>query len=315
MHSIILIIPYFGKWPVWFDAYLCSVKTNPTINWLCPTDCEIPKNHPENIIFVPTTLVELNKHINLVVDANVPLNARKFCDLKPAYGDIFNEYIEGFDFWGICDMDIIWGDIRKFMTPEILNNFDIICSRPEAISGHFNLFRNTEKINSFYKSIPNYKTLFEMPKFMWFDEVVLTEHLKNLIGKDENPYRVFWDSELIKKGIESEIHQEYYLDRWLYKKGKIIDLFDNNKKEYMYLHFINWKRTMTFSEIKYKDKPQQFYISYKGMHFKPHSSFSHRLNAIKNFYNGYYVLVRRIKWEKKIMSLRKRVINRLARIK
>lgn len=305
MDSIILIIPYFGKWPDWFDAYLASIETNPTINWLCPTDCEIPKEHPENITFLSTSLLGLNKHINAVVEANVPLNARKFCDLKPAYGDIFKEHVANYDFWGICDMDIVWGDIRKYMTPELLNDYDIICSRPEAISGHFNLFRNNESLNTFYKSIPNYKKLFEVSKLIRFDEITLTDHLKILIGKDKNPFRVFWDTEIIKEGIESEKQQEYFLDRWFFEKGKIYDLYDINKKEYMYLHFINWKRTMKFSEIKWCDNPQYFYISYTGMHYKPHTAFEIMLNRYKNLYNGYYAIL----FRKRLLKKLKKLIN------
>ncbi|MDP2685566.1 MAG: hypothetical protein Q8P20_11150, partial [bacterium] len=111
MKSILLIIPYFGKWPIWFEAYLCSVARNPTVNWLCPTDCEIPNQYPKNITFLPFLLDDLNKYINNTVEAEVPLNPRKFCDLKPAYGDIFSDHIKSYDFWGFCDMDIVWGDI------------------------------------------------------------------------------------------------------------------------------------------------------------------------------------------------------------
>ena len=50
--SIILIIPYFGKWPVWFNAYLKSIEANQTINWLIPTDCNIPEKYPKNIEFI-----------------------------------------------------------------------------------------------------------------------------------------------------------------------------------------------------------------------------------------------------------------------
>jgi hypothetical protein len=91
MQSILLIIPYFGQWPLWFEAYLLSVKANPSINWLCPTDCDLPKDYPTNLKFLKTTLPELNQHVNQVVNANVPLTPRKFCDLKPAYGGIFQE--------------------------------------------------------------------------------------------------------------------------------------------------------------------------------------------------------------------------------
>ena len=93
MKSIVLIIPYIGKWPLWFDAYLVSIAKNPTINWLFITDCKIPDKHPENIQFIPSTLQELNNKINTIINAQVPLTPRKLCDIRPAYGKIFQEHI------------------------------------------------------------------------------------------------------------------------------------------------------------------------------------------------------------------------------
>lgn len=312
MKSIVLIIPYFGKWPVWFDAYLCSVASNPTISWLCPTDCEIPLNYPKNIRFLPITLHDLNVKVNKKVGVNVPLNPRKFCDLKPAYGDIFEDYIKEYDFWGFCDMDIIWGDIRKFMTPKILNEFDIISSRPNAISGHFNLFRNTSEINNYYKKINNYKELFSIPKFMWFDETVLTEKLILDATSSTVLFKIFWNKDEVSKGIESEVHQEYYLDRWLYKNGKIFDLYSDTNKEYMYLHFINWKRTMKYSDAKYSDTFDDFYISYSGIHFKKHTNLSVLINRVIIFFDGYHARLKRRNFKIKYFSLKKRFKNRFS---
>ena len=98
--SILLIIPYFGKWPIWFEANLISITANPSINWLCPTDCIIPKDKPNNLKFLPITLKDLNIQVNKIVETKVPLSARKFCDLKPAYADIFKEEVLDYDFWG-----------------------------------------------------------------------------------------------------------------------------------------------------------------------------------------------------------------------
>ncbi|MFD2698603.1 DUF6625 family protein [Mesonia sediminis] len=309
MKSILLIIPYFGKWPLWFEAYLKSIEKNPTINWLCPTDCEIPDNHPDNIKFLRTTLPELNKKVNPIVEAEVPLNPRKFCDLKPAYGEIFSKEVAEYDFWGICDMDIIWGDIRKFMTEDILNSFDMISSRKEAISGHFNLFRNTAQINSLYKKLPNYKQLFEVPEFKWTDEVVLTAYLKNSDVFRNLNIKVKWDSILCNQERGKDSHQEYHLDRWLWDNGKMINT--KTDEEVMYLHFINWKRTMKFSEIKYKDSQQQFYISYQGMHYQSNTQLKHLLNEIKNFFQGYYVRLKKNELKKKKNTYLKGLKNKL----
>lgn len=287
MKSILLIIPYFGKWPLWFDSYLISIAENPTIHWLCPTDCKIPQKYPGNIKFLPFTLTELNKHVNTVVGVDVPLNPRKFCDLKPAYGEIFAEEVKYYDFWGFCDMDIVWGDIRKYMTTELLNTYDIISSRKENISGHFTLFKNNEILNSLYKKLPNYKELFRVPEFKWTDEKVLSEFLKNNGDGKFLGLRVYWDTILCnqERGIDS--HQEYHLDRWRWKNGKVLNT--KTGEEVMYLHFINWKRSMNYSKVQYEDNPQAFYISYNGMHYKPHKISHFVKNNFKNTFYGYYI--------------------------
>lgn len=309
MKSILLIIPYFGQWPLWFEAYLKSVEKNPTINWLCPTDCIIPEDYPENMKFLETTLPDLNKNVNQIVEAEVPLNPRKFCDLKPAYGEIFAEEVEGYDFWGICDMDIIWGDIRKFMSDEVLNNFDIISSRKEAISGHFNLFRNNSKLNMLYKQLPDYKQLFEVPEFKWTDEVVLTEFIKNSKKFKELSLNVYWNKILCNQEKGRDSHQEYYLDRWLWDKGKMLNT--KTGEEAMYLHFINWKRTLKYSKVDYNDDAKQFYISFNGIHYQANKQFKHLLNNTKNLFQGYY-RKEYIRLKKaKIKSFKKRVKRKM----
>jgi hypothetical protein len=308
MKSILLIIPYFGQWPLWFEAYLCSVAKNPTINWLCPTDCELPKHYPENIKFLKTTLPELNEQVNQIVEAKVPLTPRKFCDLKPAYGEIFQEEIKAFDFWGFCDMDIIWGNIRAFMTPEILHTYDIISSRKENISGHFNLFRNTLELNQLYKQVPNYKNLFEQERFMWFDEQVLSSFLK----ETSHSFQIKWDTILCNQEKGRDSHQEYHLNRWMWNDGQLLNT--KTQEEVMYLHFINWKRTMTSCEISYSDAPKPFYVSYIGMHYKVFSRLRLTFNTVKNLFIGYEKKENRRKQKLKFQSLKKRVINRLHKL-
>ncbi|MFC4739537.1 DUF6625 family protein [Flavobacterium ponti] len=309
MKSIILILPYFGKWPIWFEAHLLSIAKNPTINWLIVTDCEIPENYPKNIKFVSTTLAQLNVKVNTIVETNVPLTPRKFCDLKPAYGAIFSEYIETYDFWGFCDMDIIWGDIRNFITKEILEDYDIISSRKEAISGHFNLFKNIESLNNLYKEIPNYKTLFEAPEFKWFDEHVVTNFINKNIANKVFKYNLYWPTILLNQEKGRDSHQEYYLDKWQWQNGKMVDI--HTKEEVMYLHFINWKKTMKECEVKYFGSKKEFYISYSVIHYDRHSSFEFFYNHFTNLFNGYYRKESRRTIKLKAKSIVKRIKKKL----
>ena len=182
MKSIVLIIPYIGKWPLWFDAYLVSIAKNPTINWLFITDCKIPDKHPKNAMFISTTLEELNKRINSSLNVQVPLTPRKLCDIRPAYGKVFEEYLVEFDFWGYCDVDIIWGDISFFLPDKPLEKYDIISSRKQNTSGHFTIFKNNEFVNSLYKGLSDFKENLEKHNNQRMDEDGLTEYLYQILN-------------------------------------------------------------------------------------------------------------------------------------
>lgn len=45
-----IIIPYFGKWPVWFDLYLKSARENECIDFYFFTDCPLPQNIYGNLL-------------------------------------------------------------------------------------------------------------------------------------------------------------------------------------------------------------------------------------------------------------------------
>lgn len=50
-YSIVQIIPYFGKWPEYFDLYLYSCSRNPMIKFIFYTDCPIPNKVYDNTVF------------------------------------------------------------------------------------------------------------------------------------------------------------------------------------------------------------------------------------------------------------------------
>jgi hypothetical protein len=54
----------------------------------------------------------------------------KICDIKPMYADMYYEDIQGYDYYGFVDLNVIHGDIRKFYTEDILS-FDVIRILPQ----------------------------------------------------------------------------------------------------------------------------------------------------------------------------------------
>ncbi len=53
----------------------------------------------------------------------------KLVDFRPAFGELFSEYLLQYDFWGHCDLDVIFGDIRAFVTNDITLNYDKLLTR------------------------------------------------------------------------------------------------------------------------------------------------------------------------------------------
>ena len=62
------------------------------------------------------------------------------------YGLAFEYELKGYDFWGHCDIDLIWGDLKKFITTEILDKYDKILPL-----GHLSIYRNNEQVNNYFR--------------------------------------------------------------------------------------------------------------------------------------------------------------------
>ena len=176
MKSIVFIVPYFalgnGKLPEMFKLWLASCANNPTINWYVITDCCTDDyDIPANVKIQRSTFNDVKNRIQSLFEFDIALNSPyKLCDFKPTYGEVFQDLIEGYDFWGFCDIDIIWGNIRKFITNEILENNDRILTR-----GHCSIFRNNFENNMRYRTLDrkgclDYREVFSSDESYAFDE-------------------------------------------------------------------------------------------------------------------------------------------------
>ncbi|QCZ92916.1 DUF6625 family protein [Salinimonas iocasae] len=263
-NKMLLINPYYGKWPVWLPAFLLSCKANPDVTWLIPTDCDIPADAPDNVIFVKSSLAQLSQQASEVTGLDIAMQRPyKLNDIRPLFGKIFSKELEGYDFWGHCDIDVIFGDIRSFITDDILENHDVISARQNNIAGHFTLYRNCEQINTLYASHPIYKDAFLKLESYYFDEVGMTEVIKKKQNDGEN-IRVYWPDYLLnfkQPRAKKPSQVPKVLNHWLWKKGKLFELGDQGG-EIMYLHFMTWKKTLQHCFVDYKQNPQEFYISY-----------------------------------------------------
>lgn len=120
------------------------------------------------------TLTEFNQLAGKQLDLELSIrNPYKLCDLKPAYGLIFHDYLKDYDFWGYGDIDLIYGRIFDFISDKKLNEYDIISNHSDFIAGHFCLLRNKPEITRLFMKGGYYKKAFLQSNYTGFDEQIL----------------------------------------------------------------------------------------------------------------------------------------------
>jgi len=170
--SIAVVICYFGKFPWYIDYFIHSCQFNPTVDFYIITDItSYTKPLPQNVRFIRMSMADVaaiaSEKLGFEVNILFPY---KLCDLKPAYGLIFSDIIKDYDFWGQSDLDIIYGNIRSFITDDMLSAYDFISIRHDYTTGCFALYKNNELMNSFFKRSKDYQKVFSSPRHFCFDE-------------------------------------------------------------------------------------------------------------------------------------------------
>ncbi|MCI8635369.1 MAG: hypothetical protein HFJ05_07190 [Eubacterium sp.] len=156
-YKIAVIATWFGKLPSYFYMWLKSAEQNKMIDFLIFSDQEI-NSHSENIYYYKTTMKEELQRYSIKINRTISIDdAYKFCDCRLFFGLFYEDFLKKYDFWGYCDIDLAFGDIRKFITNEVLDIYDRIYQY-----GHLSLYRNNDKM----------KYIFELPGSIYsLDEV------------------------------------------------------------------------------------------------------------------------------------------------
>ena len=167
MKKIVLIFPYFGILPPQYPAWRATALRNPTIDFLFFTDADV--DPAENIIVHKMPFSDFQQIVQKTFDFPISLDRPyKLCEFKQAYGFILQDYIKEYDLWGYGDLDLVYGDIRTFLTDSVLEHKFLLGW------GHLTLLHNDEDANTYFMKpvagYQNYKDAFTTTKITFFDE-------------------------------------------------------------------------------------------------------------------------------------------------
>lgn len=169
---LVIITCWYGTFPWYFPYFIHSCSFNPSIDFIIITDNkELISFKPNNVKIINKSLEEIKEIAAEKLGFKLHIdNPYKLCDFKPAYGFIFPEIVMGYDFWGYGDIDVMYGDLRRFLTNKLLEVYDIFSFRPEYLAGALTIFRNVKKINQLFMESRDYKTVFSQSGYFNFDE-------------------------------------------------------------------------------------------------------------------------------------------------
>lgn len=260
---IALIIPYFGTLPKNFELWKMSALRNDSVDFLFFTDIDRLQDEGNLKVF-HMSFDDFRNLAQKKFDFEISLNRPyKLCDFKPAYGYILSDYLKAYDFWGHCDIDLVFGDIRTFITEEILSSHDKILEH-----GHFTLYRNVPSVNEHFMLCSGYKDYdyqkaFSSNDSLYFDECLgmriisrklgIKTYLNETIFFDVGP----WEKPFIHISGETIPTAFEYDNGKLYALEKVQNTVE--KREIMYAHF--QKRKMDFSALDPNAEDQHFFVA------------------------------------------------------
>lgn len=267
--KIAIIGIYYGTFPDWMPYWLKSCEDNETIDFLLVTDIK-NIDVPKNVHIIDISMSELKKIAEKKLEMDISLEKPyKLCAFKPVYGKILSDYIKNYDYWGHCDFDMIFGDIRYYIDKYDLNQYDKFLPL-----GHLALYRNTEKVNNYYKlpgsKCGDYEYVFRSKENIGFDE---TYGIYSIYKYNKLPMfskRIFAEIKTYHERFRVKFREiNYYNQVFYYENGKVYRAYKKKGKiyiqEYIYIHFrrkLNADKNMKFSNLSC------FYITNKGFYNK-----------------------------------------------
>jgi hypothetical protein len=168
--NIKIIACYFGESPSYFQAWLDSCSMNDKFTWILFSDINIKNfRKPDNVLFISASINSIRSQFSDFLGFDVSLNRPyKLCDFRGLYWILIENLGLQYDYWGYCDLDVIFGRLDKFITVEMLAKYERIFG-----VGHLSIFKKSIKSKIAF-SLPHpyysWKTVLQTEKSYGFDE-------------------------------------------------------------------------------------------------------------------------------------------------
>ena len=179
-NKIILIQLWLGKIPDYFWYHYETTK-NLNIDFLFVTDQDIILDS-KNYKIIQITKEDIESKLSDILSVEFKIkNNKKTCDLKASLGHLFESYTNGYDYFGCYDIDTLFGDTHKYLTPH-LGEYDFISIGDNTIhnrlSGPFLIIKNNDELRKLYIN-EHFIKCFENEDVECYEESVLSNLVRD----------------------------------------------------------------------------------------------------------------------------------------
>lgn len=252
MKSYAFIVAYYGVLPTYFSYWLKCAQNNPLLDFFIITDNDISVD-VSNIHIIRWSFRELKRRLQCIFPYRIILESPyKLCDYKPVYGLLLHDFLLDFDYWGYIDVDLIFGDVTKFLRKiEGNSNYERI-----GLHGHMTLMKNTEEFTTYFwnpnnlKEVYRSKEVYTSRHIFGYDEVGGGRFRYGLayqqIKEDKNIFPLddyVSDIEIVHKNFNCSRRGTRICDeRFEYIDGSLYSIYMGEnaipvREEIMYAHF------------------------------------------------------------------------------
>ena len=254
--------------------FLKSCEWNPSIRWLIHTDATVPDDVPGNVEFVSMSQEEYKRRVSASLGISfLPKDMYNICNLRPAFGMMYAEELADYDYFGWGDIDVVYGDIRKFYTGEVLTS-NVICSNSRTCTGHLTLIKNEQWLRDAFREIPRWRECLEDPEPHRWSESLDEAKLSGVFSPVAEVRREFGDSHT-EAGCRAKYWENNYFreqwatpfvpypwhdgsrlhpEIWYWHNGHLKNERDGDR-EFLYLHLMNFKAKRYVDEDLYGTAP------------------------------------------------------------
>ena len=190
-HRIAIVIPYFSSandpsLPPYFDLFAQSAGGSAELvdflifhTGLPPHLLPDPASLPSNVKLIDlrstTKLAELllrvtdrrtegslkansmdRSKLTTMIAKTIEHHPYVLVEYKPAIGHIYSDYLKEYSHWGYSDLDIIWGDLPRWVSTEELTDWDIVTygfgdQDRVYLRGQFTFHKNKDLVNQLWR--------------------------------------------------------------------------------------------------------------------------------------------------------------------